>query len=741
MKRREIILVGVADAVPVACGMIATVCSMMTAYRIEFSLLPLILFCAFAALLLSFWMNVPRYGFGFGALFLTCVIMVCAFRMRQVGEGAVTFAYRFLDAVPDQFSRLFDLGSLTYAAAQVEDPKGCLTLFLMLLAAINGVVLAFALIRSKTVLLPLLLPLPMLLAGLAYTNMQPAIWTTVLIAVYFGYALTGNGLRKSEAPGRGALFAILAPALLLFALLVLAVFPQKSFDPITAESRRNYFADRLSPLTDTAMSWVGMKNPRDIDLMNTGDREDDDKQLFSVYAVQGTHLLRTHSYGAYRNSRWQAAPKYRGDWDSMQALGIRQEKTDTIMWIFDSISNERVAPYAWTDEPAYSDPAEQTGVPVAEESYIRAGGWKDYSWRYTAYYKTKPRSVTEEEREYYETFAKVQYVMADGAEKDALLSIAKEAGLKNTGDALETANAVAAYVRNSGTYSKTPGKTPRGRDFVLYFLTESHRGYCVHFASATTALLQAMGVPARYTVGYCAEVPPGMSREKLPVTGNDAHAWTEVYVPGLGWVPVDSTPGDAFTRSAEGTASPQTGSQPTNKPSPTASSAPASTPSPTPAAGTNEPTQKPASEPTEAPGRPEDPSPAPGVPENGGGEAPEGVRNTKKRGGARWILIPLVPALWTAAGIFVRKRREARFNNADVKRSIPDMARYLAKLERFGIRKDPDAEDWALEAAFSNHRMKAEHKELLRRVHAAQRALYTDKPARGFLLRWVLFVI
>ena len=47
----------------------------------------------------------------------------------------------------------------------------------------------------------------------------------------------------------------------------------------------------------------------------------------------------------------------------------------------------------------------------------------------------------------------------------------------------------------------------------------------------------------------------------------------------------------------------------------------------------------------------------------------------------------------------------------------------------------------ALEAVFSNHKMTAEHKELLKRVHTAQRAVYAKSPIRRFLLRWVLYEI
>ena len=113
----------------------------------------------------------------------------------------------------------------------------------------------------------------------------------------------------------------------------------------------------------------------------------------------------------------------------------------------------------------------------------------------------------------------------------------------------------------------------------------------------------------------------------------------------------------------------------------------------------------------------------------------------KKRGGLWWIALALIPFLWVGTGLLLRKIRETRFRNADVKRSIPEMTHYLALLQRFGVPHDPDAADWALEAAFSNHRMQVEHKELLRRVRAAQRSVYANAPIRRFLLRWVLYLI
>ena len=458
--------------------------------------------------------------------------------------------------------------------------------------------------------------------------------------------------------------------------------------------------------------------------------------------------MRTHSYGAYRNNRWKKADAYKGEWNSMEALGRRQNKTDATMWIYDSLSGERIAPYAWTDEPTTSDPDELTGIPIAEESFIHAYGWRDYSWRYTAQYRTEPCDVTEAERDYYENYALKQYVMPDGEEKSALLDILNAAGLKDAGNALDTAKNVAAFVRDTGTYSLKPGNVPRGKDFVLYFLTENSEGYCVHFASATTALLQALGYPARYTVGYYVEISEEMSRSGLDVTGNDEHAWAEVYVLGVGWVPIESTPGryDAQTaESGQTSAGQQQTSTPkpiqTPKPtpvfSPEISFEPTQEPTPVP---TPEPTAEPTTDAATGPNGTEGQTPAPQE-QNENGEPQGGGETGKKRGSAWWILIPLLPAAWVGTGLLIRRRREQRFRDPNVRRSIPEMAHYLDRLKRFGVKKDPDADEWALEAAFSNHKMQEEHRTLLRRVHAAQKAVYADKPALRFLLRWVLFLI
>ncbi len=106
------------------------------------------------------------------------------------------------------------------------------------------------------------------------------------------------------------------------------------------------------------------------------------------------------------------------------------------------------------------------------------------------------------------------------------------------------ANAVITQVRSENSYTLSPGITPEGRDFVEYFLFENHKGYCVHFASATVALLRSAGVPARYVEGYA--VSPGDFEEYdewANIPDSRSHAWVEIYLSAVGWVPVEATPG------------------------------------------------------------------------------------------------------------------------------------------------------------------------------------------------------
>ncbi len=119
------------------------------------------------------------------------------------------------------------------------------------------------------------------------------------------------------------------------------------------------------------------------------------------------------------------------------------------------------------------------------------------------------------------------------------------------GDLYDSVYDVLTYLQKTATYNLKVESTPRGQDFVEYFLFESHEGYCAHFASAAVLMLRYLGVPARYATGYSVSASEfsGMAGGEYMAVVRDrqAHAWAEVYLDGVGWIPVEVTPGaEAF---------------------------------------------------------------------------------------------------------------------------------------------------------------------------------------------------
>lgn len=109
---------------------------------------------------------------------------------------------------------------------------------------------------------------------------------------------------------------------------------------------------------------------------------------------------------------------------------------------------------------------------------------------------------------------------------------------------------VKEYLNENTSYTLNPGSTPKDKDFLEYFLTENKKGYCSYYATAATIMFRSMGVPARYVEGYVVTKSDIMNGTKdgegmvtAMIKDTNAHAWTEIYLDGFGWVPVDTTPG------------------------------------------------------------------------------------------------------------------------------------------------------------------------------------------------------
>lgn len=106
-------------------------------------------------------------------------------------------------------------------------------------------------------------------------------------------------------------------------------------------------------------------------------------------------------------------------------------------------------------------------------------------------------------------------------------------------DPFEIARRLQSYLRTNYRYSvELAGELD---DPLSNFLFERREGHCEHFATALAILLRTQGVPARVGAGFFGGERLG---EQYLVRAGDAHAWTQLFVPGRGFVTLDATPDD-----------------------------------------------------------------------------------------------------------------------------------------------------------------------------------------------------
>lgn len=165
----------------------------------------------------------------------------------------------------------------------------------------------------------------------------------------------------------------------------------------------------------------------------------------------------------------------------------------------------------------------------------------------------KSRDYMQAEQDY-RVFLYDKYTQLPQSTREKVQKLLMQEGLMSSSTASQLgfsdidsmANAVKRYLSKNCSYTLNPGKVPAGEDFTEYFLTKSRQGYCVHFATAATVILRAMGVPARYAEGYIV-TPEDYKNVSAGGWANisdcRAHAWVEIYYPGLGWQPLEVTPG------------------------------------------------------------------------------------------------------------------------------------------------------------------------------------------------------
>ncbi len=134
-------------------------------------------------------------------------------------------------------------------------------------------------------------------------------------------------------------------------------------------------------------------------------------------------------------------------------------------------------------------------------------------------------------------FIELNYTKQFDSVPESVSGLAREITKGIESDYLK-ALAIKQYFEDGFQYTLNPSVPPEDRDFVEYFL-ETKTGYCTYYATAMAVMARSVGLPSRYVEGFKTEFIP---RDKFySVTGENAHAWAEIYIQGFGWLPFDPT--------------------------------------------------------------------------------------------------------------------------------------------------------------------------------------------------------
>ena len=118
-------------------------------------------------------------------------------------------------------------------------------------------------------------------------------------------------------------------------------------------------------------------------------------------------------------------------------------------------------------------------------------------------------------------------------------TLAQQLFAQSNSDPLRYIQALERWINQTEfRYTLSPPRLNTNR--IDEFLFDTKAGFCEHYSSSFTFMMRAAGVPARVVAGYQGgELSRGGN--VWEVRQKDAHAWTEVWLDGQGWVRIDPT--------------------------------------------------------------------------------------------------------------------------------------------------------------------------------------------------------
>lgn len=633
--------------------------SMLTAFALPLKSYPTVLAIWWIAAIFGAG-AFSRKGGGFAVLCLGALALGYLLRRGDLLRQILHLLYRISSFYDNAYGcGVFLPLDLSGSEALTDQP-------LSVLGSVIAITTAWTVCRGKSGEFAITLALLPLFSCLVVTDTVPG--TGNLFALILGILVLLFTCRvRSGDPFQGnrLTFLVLVPTVLALAGVFFAV-PQKSYVNNSAALRDSILTwfqtlpDSLESVQKEGSVHVPGQEPKQVKLSTLGSRTESTAPVMEVTAeVGGALYLRGQDYDVYDGTGWQASGHRVEDF-SYEGIPLGTVSVETHREL-----EQLYLPY----------------FPAGGQSLV--GGKVDNPRLYTQYSFSRTGlqdnwmtlAAAEDTNAAGTAYLSLPETTLAGA-ADLLASILPEGGTIP-----EKAAAIGDYVRRSARYDLNTRRMPAGEsDFALWFLNKGETGYCVHFATAAVVLLRAAGIEARYVSGYMARVQPGMT---ATVTGENAHAWAEYYVPGLNaWLVLEATPaaGDTVQPSAAVNTQP---TQPSTQPEP---------PSTEPAAPSTAPSSQPqASEPSEM-AKP---------------EAPES--------GKSWVMGKLLLLVFAAGAIAEGQRKlRLRLRRRRQRTGSPN-AQALARwretelLARLLGEEPPQAlKDLALKAKFSQHTLPPE---------------------------------
>lgn len=274
-----------------------------------------------------------------------------------------------------------------------------------------------------------------------------------------------------------------------------------------------------------------------------------DSPVFTVEALSAPNVPRYYwrgrVYDFYSNGQWISTPASRFDFDPDSAdLNIpNADNRSTAILQFTYQFQTQTLIYA-PSQPVWIDKPSVISATRLETSANDVLAWEAKTSIQTgARYQVRARIASPSVEQLraasveYPEWVTARYLEVPDNIRPDFETLARKitAGQNNPYD---KATAVTAYLRANMQYSTSLPATPEGREPLAWILFTYKKGFCNQYASSEVILLRSLGIPARLAVGFA----QGESTNGgYLVRKRDAHAWPEVYFPGIGWVEFEPT--------------------------------------------------------------------------------------------------------------------------------------------------------------------------------------------------------